>query len=1076
MDPLDSLVLLAEQERLLFDSARRVYMHHYPSQYSNHQYTSPPTYYQKSIGELQHYVHASKEKPSFATTLIPLKIKKHISEHEAVSTANARRFDRHEDKSILDSQHHGNLQLPSSSIQHYQDILNDVQKCEHEAKESQFKHDDLVPDTDSDSAQRLRVHHQNIHQLSSTHMRRQQPQINEVQYHKYAAKISSRAPAAAFGTEEPRFVSTSLLDYKSITNEIENQGQTSRETSPSNTPPMQQESNIYLEESDQNEIIAMRNIQKHEKSLPTTITGEEYAALPTTTSSTHRKMGRIRYFDELLGSYGPWIDIVGGNESTITLDLSRGGTLRILCNILPITKRNDLSKAMHDCKLYRQYSLCRNDRLNFAGFHEPRSHVLLSSRTQCVSDDDASSQPGYIYHGIKMKALPISLVPEVASYAEELAEKYNLQHWDIGVDMIIYKDGNDSIGWHSDDTQGETVVLCVVVEAPGEVRPLYIRPNKKVRPLRKGDEEIQLFIAEGDGYDMDGFMQQHYEHSLPKKTKNNSHRLVLIFRQGSASLVPKDSGVSIIDEDLCKGKEWNVVSAITKLRPKTDTVMFGHPMNVFVGECYARRYLWSTFAHRADQRGINGNIKDGSDSIVVSRQDFAVREEDGLSWLRYTSSRRQGGGALCKSYQTKKPVRVFRSSNLRSPYRPEAFEGGRTSYRYDGLYLVTHIWNSEGFPTEKDIPVGNHGVQYTFHLERLESQNLMTIGDLFWKIQQSHCYGPHLPFMVPRPKNDCFFLPGLILGPKTLEKAEPILSQYNKSSQSTFEQPFSINHSAAADIKRYMTSKIVQELKDLVTKSQIDSSTKGTIKMADMGRQKNQSRSELDQTRTQERKDAALVATKKKKTQRPVNYAVNESVYAYDKPPKGNILYEGKVIKVKEDSDGGLKYLVHYKGYSKSQDNWLLSKEIMKQTKTNDAKFLKSRSSSSLRPKSYEVKKTERKDMNKDMNKAIVCKPTKKRKRCLDQGETVNEMSKRTCSSGRAQTFGVSEKIFAYDKNKSGDVLYEAEVISVKEDAAGVKCYIQYKGYKKRHNKWLGAEELLKETKSNRIKFEKSRM
>lgn len=56
-----------------------------------------------------------------------------------------------------------------------------------------------------------------------------------------------------------------------------------------------------------------------------------------------------------------------------------------------------------------------------------------------------------------MKAFPIDLVPEVANYARELARQYNLPNdeWGIGVDLIIYKDGEDSIGWHADDTQGE---------------------------------------------------------------------------------------------------------------------------------------------------------------------------------------------------------------------------------------------------------------------------------------------------------------------------------------------------------------------------------------------------------------------------------------------------------------------------------------------------------------------------------------------------------------------------------------------------------------------------------------------
>ena len=534
-----------------------------------------------------------------------------------------------------------------------------------------------------------------------------------------------------------------------------------------------------------------------------------------------RKVGRIRYFDEHLSRYGSWQDIFGGrvgdteNSTTITVNLSRGGTLRILCNILPQNRRKDISRAMLDCKLYRQYSLSKNDRLNFVGFQEPRSHVLLSSRAKSTFGDDEafndeSNQPGYAYHGVQMKALPIHLVPEVASYAKEFARRYNLPHWDIGVDMIAYKDGLDSIGWHADDTQGESIISCVVVDAPGEIRPLYIRPSKRAKPLGHGDEEIQLFIAEGDGYDMDGYMQQSYEHSLPKKQKTNSHRFVLIFRHGETGFVQQDSGVSVLknnnDGSSIGDDEWNVVSAITKLRPKTETVSFGHPTNVSVGECYSRRYLWTTFAHRSDQKGVNGNIKDGADSIVVSRQDFDVREEDGLDWLRYTSSRRQGGGSLQMSFRMKKPVRVFRSSNLKGSYRPAPLEGGRTSYRYDGLYVVTRVWNSEGKETEVDIPVSSvrGGVQFTFHLERLpQPDNIMT-DDLFRKIQQSHIYGPHLPFTTPQPKNGGNILPALIQSMN--QPLATAASAQQQSIQSTFQQPISINHGARIEIESSLSA------------------------------------------------------------------------------------------------------------------------------------------------------------------------------------------------------------------------------------------------------------------------------
>ncbi len=89
--------------------------------------------------------------------------------------------------------------------------------------------------------------------------------------------------------------------------------------------------------------------------------------------------------------------------------------------------------------------------------------------------------------------------------------------------------------------------MCVVVDAPGEPRPIHIRPNKRVKQLADGDEEIQLFIGEGDGYDMDGLMQKGYEHSLPKRYGDTAHRFVLIFRHGIEARVSQDTGVALAE-------------------------------------------------------------------------------------------------------------------------------------------------------------------------------------------------------------------------------------------------------------------------------------------------------------------------------------------------------------------------------------------------------------------------------------------------------------------------------------------------------------------------------------------------
>lgn len=87
---------------------------------------------------------------------------------------------------------------------------------------------------------------------------------------------------------------------------------------------------------------------------------------------------------------------------------------------------------------------------------------------------------------------------------------------------------------------GGLVVLCVVIDAPGEPRPVYIRPNKRAKKLSHGDKEIQLAIGEGNAYDMDDIMQAGYEHCLPKRKTDVSHRFVLIFRQGDTRRIPTD--------------------------------------------------------------------------------------------------------------------------------------------------------------------------------------------------------------------------------------------------------------------------------------------------------------------------------------------------------------------------------------------------------------------------------------------------------------------------------------------------------------------------------------------------------
>ena len=212
----------------------------------------------------------------------------------------------------------------------------------------------------------------------------------------------------------------------------------------------------------------------------------------------------------------------------INLHRCGGATIRFFPNFLANREKQTLQQTMLNCRLYRQYYWA-------GGIKEPRVHVLLN--------DTATVNNGYAYHGVNMRSLPLTTVPAFEDAARKYARMYNLPNdqWAIGCDLICYRSGHDSVGWHSDDTHDETTVLCVVVESEGD-RPVHIRPNERVEPLRDGDEEVELYVREGDAYELDEHCQHGYLHRLPKREKVIARRMVAIFRHGKAKSVEEDTG------------------------------------------------------------------------------------------------------------------------------------------------------------------------------------------------------------------------------------------------------------------------------------------------------------------------------------------------------------------------------------------------------------------------------------------------------------------------------------------------------------------------------------------------------
>jgi hypothetical protein len=85
-----------------------------------------------------------------------------------------------------------------------------------------------------------------------------------------------------------------------------------------------------------------------------------------------------------------------------------------------------------------------------------------------------------------------------------------------------------------------------MVAAGPNPQKVVIRPIRGLA-LQQGDERIELIMAPGDAYVMDGLLQESYSHSiLPEEwtlgNQNNAQRLAVLFRTGDERFVSEDSG------------------------------------------------------------------------------------------------------------------------------------------------------------------------------------------------------------------------------------------------------------------------------------------------------------------------------------------------------------------------------------------------------------------------------------------------------------------------------------------------------------------------------------------------------
>lgn len=94
-----------------------------------------------------------------------------------------------------------------------------------------------------------------------------------------------------------------------------------------------------------------------------------------------------------------------------------------------------------------------------------------------------------------------------------------------GVSVQCYRDGRDSVAWHSDHTEELIPRAIVALLSLGAVREIHVRT--KARPRR----QFAVPLEPGSLFVMGGEAQTYWEHHIPKVVEPIAPRISVAFRQ-----------------------------------------------------------------------------------------------------------------------------------------------------------------------------------------------------------------------------------------------------------------------------------------------------------------------------------------------------------------------------------------------------------------------------------------------------------------------------------------------------------------------------------------------------------------
>ena len=146
-------------------------------------------------------------------------------------------------------------------------------------------------------------------------------------------------------------------------------------------------------------------------------------------------------------------------------------------------------------------------------------HVVTKRLVAWYGDANFS----YAYSGTTKEALPWSpqLLELKAAVETASGETYN------SCLLNLYHDGNEGMGWHSDDEKTLLKDAPIASVSFGAERKFCF---KHKREQEHALEPVSVMLAHGSLLVMKGTIQRHWLHSLPKLAKVKTPRINLTFR------------------------------------------------------------------------------------------------------------------------------------------------------------------------------------------------------------------------------------------------------------------------------------------------------------------------------------------------------------------------------------------------------------------------------------------------------------------------------------------------------------------------------------------------------------------